>query len=399
MKKNLLFISLDNKFIEELIFLYNEDFNIRINIFNKKKIKKNIELLEWADIIFCEWCEINAVWYSKNKKSHQKLFIRLHRYELFTSFFFEINWKNVDNIIFISPKIKELANKFMIQKKIININNFDWEFYLNNNSDLFKNLNSNNYNKNFAIEHWLNIGSKIKWCKPIIEANETIDYSIICNEFTKFNGGKVIYNYVKSNMFNNIPKKEGYEFNLGIMGILPKIKRPDIALDILEYLIKINNKFKLYILSKNYKEWSTTANNELECNYYNIFFNRINDSDILKNNVVFDNYTNNPELWFSKIGYILSVSDIEGSHQSIAEGMATGCIPFIYGNALNNYKLDEIYPKKYCFYDNTIENLCDSIIKFTYNENLRKENEEYCKKFSFDNFNLKKIYQEFRILF
>ena len=52
--------------------------------------QRSKNLLEWADIIFCEWLLGNAVWYANNKKDHQKLIVRLHRFELTTKYSFTI---------------------------------------------------------------------------------------------------------------------------------------------------------------------------------------------------------------------------------------------------------------------------------------------------------------------
>ena len=94
----------------------------------------------------------------------------------------------------------------------------------------------------------------------------------------------------------------------------------------------------------------------------------------------------------SKIGFILSVSDIEGCHQSVAEAMATGTIPLIYGKALKEYKLDEVYPKKYCFYEDNIDKLCDKIHFYSQNKEEKNIISEECKKYSNDNFKIDDIY-------
>src|SRR5205823_110482 len=39
-------------------------------------------LAEWADVVVCEWCQANAVWYSHNKRLQQRLIVRLHRFEI-----------------------------------------------------------------------------------------------------------------------------------------------------------------------------------------------------------------------------------------------------------------------------------------------------------------------------
>ena len=40
------------------------------------------ELAGWADVVICEWCGPNAVWYSKHKRRGSRLLVRLHRFEL-----------------------------------------------------------------------------------------------------------------------------------------------------------------------------------------------------------------------------------------------------------------------------------------------------------------------------
>jgi glycosyltransferase involved in cell wall biosynthesis len=40
------------------------------------------ELADWADVVVCEWCGPNAVWYSRHKRRGSRLLVRLHRFEL-----------------------------------------------------------------------------------------------------------------------------------------------------------------------------------------------------------------------------------------------------------------------------------------------------------------------------
>jgi glycosyltransferase involved in cell wall biosynthesis len=40
------------------------------------------ELAGWADVVICEWCGPNAVWYSRHKRRGSRLLVRLHRFEL-----------------------------------------------------------------------------------------------------------------------------------------------------------------------------------------------------------------------------------------------------------------------------------------------------------------------------
>ena len=41
------------------------------------------ELLDWADVVICEWCGPNAVWYSQQSGPDSRLLVRLHRFELY----------------------------------------------------------------------------------------------------------------------------------------------------------------------------------------------------------------------------------------------------------------------------------------------------------------------------
>jgi hypothetical protein len=51
-------------------------------------------------------------------------------------------------------------------------------------------------------------------------------------------------------------------------------------------------------------------------------------------------------LWYKKIDYILSVSNYEGSHQAVAEGMASGVNPLIlpWPGAETIYPLEYVFP-------------------------------------------------------
>lgn len=71
--------------------------------------KRSETLLSQADIIFCEWCAGQAVWYSRRKRPKQKLFIRLHRYEAFTSFPREVVTDAIDGVIVVSDYFRDLC--------------------------------------------------------------------------------------------------------------------------------------------------------------------------------------------------------------------------------------------------------------------------------------------------
>lgn len=65
------------------------------------------EAMEWADICWFEWCD-ELITYASNKYYfyNKKIVCRLHSYEAFTDNIFNVNWNNVDKVIFISEEIR-----------------------------------------------------------------------------------------------------------------------------------------------------------------------------------------------------------------------------------------------------------------------------------------------------
>lgn len=74
---------------------------------DKHDERKSLELLEQADVIFCEWCLGNLKWYSNNKKPHQRLVARFHAQERTLPYVAESNWDNIDHISYVSEFIRK----------------------------------------------------------------------------------------------------------------------------------------------------------------------------------------------------------------------------------------------------------------------------------------------------
>ena len=88
--------------------------------------KQTLDGIEWADIIVAEWALGNAVFCAKNKKPHQRLVTRLHLQERNTDFPSQIDYKNIDVVIFVGEHIQEeCIRKFnMPRHKTCVIGNF-----------------------------------------------------------------------------------------------------------------------------------------------------------------------------------------------------------------------------------------------------------------------------------
>lgn len=108
---NILIAGHDLKFLNFYIeHLQDSAHDIKIDLWethSSHDVKKSFEYLDWADIIFCEWGMGNIVFYSKNKRPHQKLLVRIHRQEMETTYMHNINIQNIDCIVTVSPYIYE----------------------------------------------------------------------------------------------------------------------------------------------------------------------------------------------------------------------------------------------------------------------------------------------------
>jgi glycosyltransferase involved in cell wall biosynthesis len=69
------------------------------------------EMARWADVVICEWCGPNAIWYSKNKRRGCRLLVRLHRFELYARYPYLVNVKAVDQVICVNKHYAELVTE------------------------------------------------------------------------------------------------------------------------------------------------------------------------------------------------------------------------------------------------------------------------------------------------
>lgn len=138
------------------------------------------------------------------------------------------------------------------------------------------------------------------------------------------------------------PKTAGAAYTLGLMGTAPIIKAPHLAVDILEGLREDDARWRLSIKGRHPWEYDWLWRRPDERSYYEALYQRI---DALGDAVVFDPHGDDVADWFAGIGYVLSTSVREGSHQAVAEGMASGCIPVVRDWAGSA----ELYPARHVF--------------------------------------------------
>jgi len=153
-----------------------------------------------------------------------------------------------------------------------------------------------------------------------------------------------IPNYVNTSEFS-LSKSSNSEHTIGMLGSVPRLKRLDRALDILKIVRLKDSRFNLRIKGKLPGDYPWMLKREKEMDWYQTQFDRIESDPILNGHVYFDEWGPDVPQWFTKINYILSVSDYEGSHQAVAEGAASGAVPTI----LKWDGADQIYPSEWCY--------------------------------------------------
>jgi glycosyltransferase involved in cell wall biosynthesis len=106
----------DLKFFNALIgyFRLQPDLEVRVDhwrALGEHDEANSRELAEWADVIVCEWCGPNAVWYSRHKRRSARLLVRLHRFELDSPYPSQVKIGNVDQVICVSDYYTRLTRE------------------------------------------------------------------------------------------------------------------------------------------------------------------------------------------------------------------------------------------------------------------------------------------------
>jgi glycosyltransferase involved in cell wall biosynthesis len=95
-----------DSFLSDIIQGLSDDYFVRkIVVTDLKQIDEG---MEWADICWFEWCDELVIYGSRlPAASKKKVVCRLHSYEAFTSYIFQVAWINVDEIIFVAEHIRQ----------------------------------------------------------------------------------------------------------------------------------------------------------------------------------------------------------------------------------------------------------------------------------------------------
>lgn len=136
----------------------------------------------------------------------------------------------------------------------------------------------------------------------------------------------VIPNWVDVAQFDR-RKLAGAEFTLGMIGISPHRKRPDLGVDILARLRRRDRRYRLAIKSKMPWDYWWIWRKPEERAETERLFHRLHDDPVVAGAVTFDGFGGDVAAWLRRVGWVLSTSDDESFHLAPAEGMASGAVP------------------------------------------------------------------------
>lgn len=113
-RTKVLIASHDLKFMGELMDYLERspDYELRVDRWQSLHVNDEAEsakLLKWADVVFCEWAGPNLKWYSQKKRPGTKLISRLHRFELDGPWLRDVDWSNVDEMVFVSELYRRMG--------------------------------------------------------------------------------------------------------------------------------------------------------------------------------------------------------------------------------------------------------------------------------------------------
>lgn len=219
----------------------------------------SLALVDWADVVICEWGLGNAVWYSRHKRPGQGLIVRVHSQELFRPNFARMALSQVDRFVFVAPHIRDAARRFR------------------------------------------GVGDRPH---------------------------EVIANIVREG--SEAERSPESRFVLGLVGVVPRGKRLDRALDVLARLRAEDDRYSLRIKGRMPSDYPWMLAREDEMAYYERQWRRIETDPALAGAVHLDGFSaDRDELdrWYSGIGVALSVSDFESFHFTLVDGAQNGAVP------------------------------------------------------------------------
>ena len=94
-------------FVADIIEQLKRD-NNDVREFTSGKLHNMLELMDWADLSWFEWCDNLLIEATKHPKKCS-IVCRLHSYEAFTDMPAKVDWSKVDQLVFVNRSVEELV--------------------------------------------------------------------------------------------------------------------------------------------------------------------------------------------------------------------------------------------------------------------------------------------------
>ncbi len=277
-------------------------------------------------------------------------------------------------------------------KKLLQKNDIIWCEWLLLNAEWYS-MHIYSFQKLFIRAHKFeiskNYGYKVKWQN--VDKLITVAYYWQEQFMEKFRVPRhkvtVINNFIDVASYQS-EKEEGYKYNIGMIGILPKLKGFSRAVDILKTLKEKDSRYKLYIAGKRPEEFANTWNVPEQKQYYLDTFKKIEDLG-LEDSVIYTGWIKTTE-FLKNIGYVLSLSDKtfpESFHVAPFECMAGGGV----GLAIYWDGIEYVYPEDVI--ENAPSDIAKRIIELNADDEKYKELSQKGKKFVEENYDLPIIWE------
>ncbi|MCT1834429.1 hypothetical protein M3D63_06500, partial [Kocuria palustris] len=155
---------------------------------------------------------------------------------------------------------------------------------------------------------------------------------------------RVIPNIVRTDALTR-PKSSEAEFTVGLVGIVPRTKRLDRTVSVIEDLSAHDSRWTLRVKGKRPEDYAWMLRREDEMQWYQQCYRRIEQLNEKAGRaaVVFDPHGDDMAEWFQGVGFALSVSDLESFHLTLPDGAASGAVPV----SLAWPGADLIYPREW----------------------------------------------------
>jgi glycosyltransferase involved in cell wall biosynthesis len=125
------------------------------------------------------------------------------------------------------------------------------------------------------------------------------------------------------------PKLAEARFALAAIGYVPRLKRLDRVLDLLEALRARDERYRLLVKGREPWEYAWMAARGEERDYYEDLLQRVERAPALRGAVSFEPFGDDVAAFLRQAGWIVSASEVEGHSVALAEGMASGATPVV----------------------------------------------------------------------